>query len=63
MQINFDAVQRAIDFYGREFNNPMHSYPAGYQVWLLEHWGIEHGTLFIQVVDQEKYAMFLLRFA
>ena len=61
--INWDAVQRAIDWYGREFNTPMQSYPDNYREWLLENWGIEHGTMFIKVVDEKKYTAFLLRFA
>ena len=62
-KINWEAVQHAIDFYGREFNNPMRSYPEGYRDWLLENWGIEHGEVFIKVVDEKKYTAFLLRFA
>lgn len=62
-RINFDAVQRAIEFYGQEFNTPMQSYPEGYCEWLLEHWGLEHGEMFIKIVDEKKYTAFLLRFA
>lgn len=62
-RINFDAVQRAIEFYGQEFNTPMQSYPEGYREWLLEHWGLEHGEMFIKIVDEKKYTAFLLRFA
>lgn len=63
MNLDWNAVQHAIDFYGQEFNTPMQSYPEGYREWLLGHWGIEHGEMFIKVVDKQKYMMFLLRFA
>ena len=61
--INWDAVQRAIDFYEQNIGRPMMNYTDAYRTWILDNWGIEHGEMFIKVVDEKKYTAFLLRFA
>lgn len=42
--------------------NPSHNNQY-YQEYMLDTWGIDHGTDHICVVDEQKYMMFLLRFS
>ena len=59
--ISWEAVARVADHYRSEFG-PQSS-PEHYQDWLLHTWGIDHRRNYINVVDEQKYTMFLLRFA
>lgn len=58
--INWLAIDHVRDYYMQQHNswNTKH-----YQEWLLETWGVNHGTTSIEVVDESKYMLFLLRFA
>ena len=66
--VNWDAMMRARYHY-METNNIrpgitiQHPWMEGYQIWMHETWGIDHYTTRIDIVDEQKYALFLLRFA
>lgn len=62
-RISRHAVERATEFYEQNIGRPMMNYTDAYRKWLLENWSIEHGEMFIKVVDERKYTAFLLRFA
>ena len=61
--LNWHAVERATEYYEQNIGRPMMNYTDAYRAWILDNWGIEHGEQFIKIVDQQKYMMFLLRFA
>jgi hypothetical protein len=63
MTIDWPALERAIKYYEQNIGSPMMNYTDAYRTWILDNWGIEHGDTFIKIVDQQKYMMFLLRFA
>ena len=62
--VNWDAMMRARYRY-MAINNVRPGTPwiEGYQIWMHETWGIDHYTTRIDIVDEQKYALFLLRFA
>jgi hypothetical protein len=41
-------------------NDPSHN---GYRKYMLETWGIDHSDNHIRIADEQKYLMFLLRWA
>lgn len=62
-QIPWDAVFRAAQYYRDnlwEYKTSMHD---GCYEWMRDTWGIDHGSEHIRIVDQQKYVMFLLRWA
>ena len=63
MTIDWPALFHAIKYYEHNIGSPMMNYHGEYCEWLLSNWGIEHGEMFIKVVDEKKYTAFLLRFA
>ncbi len=60
-KISWEAVARVADHYREEFG-PQFS-REHYQDWMLHTWGIDHRRTYINVMDEQKYTMFLLRFA
>jgi hypothetical protein len=76
MRINKDeipwaAIDRAGDYFYQEHVSKymIGSYigrlraSAEYRVWMQNNWGIHHEPLEFKIVDEEKYIMFLLRWA
>ena len=65
--VNWDAMMRARFHYMHENNihpGRLHEpWMEGYQIWLHEEWGIDHYATRIDIVDEKKYSLFLLRFA
>ena len=57
MAIDWDAVDRALGYYHTNNCGPL------LYDWMLDNWGIRTGDDFIEIVDEKKYAMFVLRFA
>jgi outer membrane protein assembly factor BamD (BamD/ComL family) len=43
-------------------NNPNHN-DSDYTEYMKESWGIDHSTNHAQIVDEQKYLMFVLRWA
>ena len=66
--INWDAVFKCMKEYRQQYPGKLkgHDYEHDhehYNKWMRENWGVDHVTDFIQVVDEQKYMMLLLRFA
>ena len=66
--VNWDAMMRARYHY-METNNirpgvtVQHPWMEGYQIWLHNEWGIDHYATRIDIINKQKYALFLLKFA
>lgn len=60
-QMSWQAIDRVRQHYREKFG------PASpnehYRDWMYHEWGIAHGAYSITVADEQKYTMFLLRFA
>ena len=64
----WQAVFRCMEEYrqthpGHAVGYDTQHYHDHYREYMRENWGIDHGTESIQIVDQKKYTMFLLRFS
>lgn len=60
-KISWPAIDRVRQHYREEFG-PQYSHEH-YQDWMLHTWGIDHRFNYIKIADEQKYTMFLLRFA
>lgn len=56
----WQAILECAEEYKR--NNPTHN-DHDYHKYMKETWGIANGSEHIQIVDEKKYTMFLLRWA
>jgi hypothetical protein len=66
VDINFKALDHAMSWFrqnGEGAGRISHYTNSEYRNWLEENWGISHGTTYINIVDEEKYTLFLLRWA
>lgn len=59
-QVNWDAVFKCAKEYRQKYPGDNHLY---YNEYMKLNWGIDHGNEYIRVVDEQKYMMFLLRWA
>jgi hypothetical protein len=60
--INWDAVFTATRYYNENHWDFDPTHDRRYE-WMRDTWGIDHGTQWIKIVDEQKYMMMLLRFA
>lgn len=60
-EISWRAVDRARQHYREEFGP--HFSIEHYQDWMLHQWGILHRFNSVSIDNEQKYTMFLLRFA
>jgi len=60
-KISWDAYNRVREHYRSEFGPA--SSNEHFQDWMLHTWGIDHRFNYINIDDEQKYTMFLLRFA
>jgi len=64
MTISWKAVSAATEFYRDHVcRDPWTHAWVSYQAWMLEESGIDHGNDYIRIVDEDKYLLFLLRWA
>jgi hypothetical protein len=65
--VMWDALARCINDYRKKYPGGVgHDYEHNhdhYKNYMKSNWGIDHGPEHIQVVDQQKYTMFVLRWA
>lgn len=69
-KIPWQAINRAGVYYHMHVRKPTKgafvdrlSASAEYSAWMRNNWGIHHEPLEFKIVDEEKYTMFLLRWA
>ena len=66
--VNWNAVSQCLDDYRKKYPGDKrgHDYELNhdhYNNYMQSNWGIDHGAKHIRIVDEQKYTMFLLRWA
>lgn len=59
--ICWDAIFKANRYYS-DYVRTDPTFEQRYK-WMLDTWGVDHGTQHIRIVDEQKYTMLLLRWA
>lgn len=62
IDISWESIARARRVFEADYGS-YHTRLAHYCAWMRDHWGIDHGAEHVAVIDEKKYAVFLLRFA
>jgi len=69
-EIPWKAINRAADYFNIHVRGPMPGpfidrlkASAEYSAWMRNNWGIHHEPLEFKIVDEQKYMIFLLRWA
>lgn len=57
MEIDWDAIANAMQYYRTYTGN------ESWQEWLLNEGGLHHTATDVSIIDEEKYVMFVLRWA
>ena len=60
--VNWQAVENARDYWHKVVSPLAASAPSYYE-WMLDEGGIEHGPDYIRVVDEQRYLLFVLKWA
>ena len=69
-EIPWSAINRAGDYYHKHVNKSIKGAlidrlkaSAEYSAWMRNNWGIHHEPLEFKIVDEQKYTLFLLKWA
>ena len=64
---NWTALDNAMDYYQTEIENPVIKIGFDFlrfKDWMLGNYGLEfEGSRYVNIIDEKKYMLFLLRFA
>jgi len=59
--VDWDAVFRCAKEYRKKYPNDLAH--TDYNKYMKANWGIDHNIEYLRVIDEQKYMMFLLRWA